>query len=408
MNAKRKPAIIASSAAAIILLIIIFAVRANRSGESPLFVEVQEGLFEATVVTSGELSVQKSTRIEGPQGLRARNVRFNDVKIQDIIPEGTNVKKGDYVATLDRSAAENSLKDLEDELEVLRAKQERILLDTSLTLRGARNTLMNMKFDLEEKKIAVEQSIYEPPATQRQLKNTLEKAQRDWEQEQQNYRLKVEQAQASVQDGLLELTRKERQYKEMIDVLANFVILAPDDGMVIYMRDWSGEKRRAGSTLNTYDLVVATLPDLSSMISTTQVNEIDISKIKVGNPVRVGVDAFPDKVLEGVVAEIANVGAGRQGSAVKLFEVIVHLKQLGDQDIKPSMTSSNTIVAASVDKALYIPLEAVYSNEEEQWVYKANGSRQVVKTGIANESHCVVEEGLTAGEKIYLSEPKRK
>jgi len=153
---------------------------------------------------------------------------------------------------------------------------------------------------------------------------------------------------------------------------------------------------------------VGTLPDLSSMISTTQVNEIDISKIKVGNPVRVGVDAFPDKVLEGEVAEIANVGAGRQGSAVKLFEVIIHLKNLGDQDIKPSMTSSNTIVAASVENALFIPMEAVYSSETEQWVYKANGNRQIVKIGMANESHCVVEEGLAAGDKIYLSEPKRK
>jgi len=405
---KRKH-LIATTTIIFALLLLFFGYRLRKgSGEEALFATVQRGLFEVTVVTTGELSSRNNTKIEAPQGIRARNVRFSEIKIQDLVPEGTMVKEGDYVARLDRSSAENDLKDLEDELERLRAKQERILLDTALTLRGARNVLLNLRFDLEEKKIAVEQSVYEPPATQRQVKNALEKALRDWDQEQKNYQLKVEQAEANVQDGLLEFSRKERQYNEMLEVLSKFVIRAPAAGMVIYHRNWYGEKLRVGSSINPNELTVATLPDLSSLISTTQVNEIDINKIKVGNRVRIGIDALPDKEYHGKVTEVSNVGANNWGVGAKLFEVVIQIDPVEDQLLKPSMTTSNTVITASEPDKLFVPLEAIYGDETGRWVYRSNGSRQVVELGLSNENFCVVERGLEAGDKIYLSEPKKR
>ena len=62
--------------------------------------------------------------------------------------------------------------------------------------------------------------------------------------------------------------------------MAGFTITAPASGMVIYKKEWSGNKRKVGSTINPFDRVVATLPDLTSMLSKTYVNEIDVSKIK--------------------------------------------------------------------------------------------------------------------------------
>ena len=404
---KRKRLIISIILVVTLLLIFLGYKLQKGSGEEALFATVLRGAFEVTVVTTGELSSQNNKKIEAPQGIRARNVRFGDIKIQNLVPEGTMVKEGDYVATLDRSSADNNLKDLEDELEGLRAKQERILLDTALSLRGVRNSLLNLQFDLEEKRIAVEQSLYEPPATQRQHKNALEKALRDWDQEIKNYQLKVEQAQANVQDGLLELSRKERQYNEMIEVLNSFIIRAPADGMVIYHRNWYGEKLRVGSTINSNDLTVATLPDLSTLLSTTQVNEIDINKVKVGNSVRIGIDALPDKVYLGKVTEVSNVGANNYGSGAKLFEVVIELDYVEDQILKPSMTTSNTIITASEGDKLFVPLESIYGDEEEHWVFRSNGNRQVVELGLSNDNFCVVEKGLAEGDKIYLSEPKK-
>jgi len=277
---KRKNIIILGSVAiAAIVLIIIFTAN-KKDGYTPQVVKAQQGLFEIIVTTTGELEAESNIKIEGPTGMRARNVRIGEVKIQDLIAEGTVVQKGDYVATLDRTSADNSLKDLEDEYEALQAKYERTLLDTSLTLKALRDDIENQRFTIEEAKIAVEQSIYEPPATQRQYQNNLEKALRAHDQSLTNYDLKIEQAQASVNDVLIELNRKKRQLDELRDVLNNFTIYAPSDGMVIYFRDWSGEKRRIGSSISGWDLVVATLPDLSNMLSKTYVNEIDIAKVK--------------------------------------------------------------------------------------------------------------------------------
>ncbi len=67
--------------------------------------------------------------------------------------------------------------------------------------------------------------------------------------------------------------------EDIREILAGFIITAPAQGMVIYKREWNGTKRKMGSSINPFDRRVATLPDLSSMISKTFVNEIDESKV---------------------------------------------------------------------------------------------------------------------------------
>ncbi len=69
--------------------------------------------------------------------------------------------------------------------------------------------------------------------------------------------------------------------------------------MVIYKRDRSGAKRKVGSSISPWDNVVATLPDMSTMISKTYVNEIDVSKVKTEQQVDILVDAFPGEEIYG-------------------------------------------------------------------------------------------------------------
>jgi multidrug resistance efflux pump len=68
---------------------------------------------------------------------------------------------------------------------------------------------------------------------------------------------------------------------------------------------------------------VATLPDLSMMESVTFVNEIDVRKLAVGQPVALTLDADPSKKLVGKVSAVANVGEQRPNSDAKVFEVKV-------------------------------------------------------------------------------------
>ncbi len=393
-----------------IVAIIILVLAVGTSGkkeEAPQRVKVQRGPFEVLVTITGELQARNKEDITGPPELRqSRSFRFSDIKIQDLVPEGTVVDSGQYVATLDRSALSNRLKEIEDDLEKSRQQYLRTQLDTTLQLRNLRDELINLKFDLEEKQIVVDQSKFEPPATQRQAQLNLDKTKRNYEQAQHNYQLKREQAEASMKEVAINLGRQERERQDMLDVLSKFVIRAPKPGMVIYHREWSGQKRKVGSSINPWDLTVATLPDLSVMVSKTYVNEIDVSKLKTGQKVRVGVDAFPDKKYTGIVSEVANIGEQLPNTDAKVFEVTIRVNEY-DPILRPSMTTGNQIVTKNIDEAIFLPLEAVHANDSISFVYTTKGKRQIVILGEQNENFIIIESGLDEGDEVFLSVPQK-
>jgi hypothetical protein len=207
-----------------------------------------------------------------------------------------------------------------------------------------------------------------------------------------------------MREAEINLDRERRTMQEMEQVLRKFDVKAPASGMVIYKRDWDGTKRTAGTEINPWDLAVATLPDLSTMISMTYVNEIDISKIKPMQRVRVGVDAFPEKSFTGVVTEVANVGQQLPNTDAKVFEVKIVLNE-NDSVLRPSMTTSNTIVTQVLDSVLFVPLEAVHANDSVTFVYTRQGEKQIVVLGESNENHIIVDMGLKSEDRIYLSIP---
>jgi multidrug resistance efflux pump len=388
----------------VLTALILFSVLSGKEKELVLETDVQYGRFEISVMVTGELQAIRETEIQGPSELRSRNLRLRNITIQDLIPEGTVVDSGDWIATLDRSEADNSLKDIMDNLEQQESEYTRVKLDTTMTLRQLRDELINLRFAMEEAEITLEQSQYEPPATIRQEEINLEKATRAFEQAEQNYTLRVQQARAEMREAEINLERERRTMQEMQSVLSKFDVMAPASGMVIYKRDWDGTKRTAGAEINPWDLAVATLPDLSTMISMTYVNEIDISKIKSRQQVRVGVDAFPEKSFTGIVTEVANVGQQLPNTDAKVFEVKIELNE-NDTILRPSMTTSNEIITKVLDSVLFVPLEAVHANDSVTFVYTRQKEKQIVVLGESNENHIIVEMGLKRGEPVYLSVP---
>jgi multidrug resistance efflux pump len=390
---------------ALIIALVLYSVLSGKEKEVVLETEVQQGQFEISVMVTGELQAIRETEIQAPSQLRSRNLRIRSVKIQDLIPEGTVVDSGDWVATLDRSEADNSLKDILDNLEQKESEYMRTKLDTTMQLRELRDELINLKFAMEEAEITLEQSKFEPPATIRQAEIELEKATRAYEQAEKNYGLREQQAKAEIREAEINMARDRRSKDEMEAVLQKFDVYAPASGMVIYKKDWSGQKRTAGTEINTWDLAVATLPDLSTMISMTYVNEIDISKLKVGQPVNIGVDAFPEKEFSGEVIEVANIGQQLPNTDAKVFEVRIELYER-DTVLRPSMTTSNQVITQVLDSVLFVPLEAVHANDSLTYVFTRSGKKQVVVLGESNENHIVVEMGLSKGDKLYLSMPE--
>ncbi len=387
----------------ILVLYLIYALFGSaKSTVDTIEVPVKSGTFEIHVSTSGELEAKSSEKILGPSGLR--NFRVWNIKIDDIIADGTVVDSGDYVATLDRSELTSRLKDNELDLESLETMFTQTQLDTTMDLRNARDELVNLEYNLEERQITVDQSIYEPPATQRQVKIDLDKAERAYEQAVKNYQLKLQKAYANMAEVNTKLRKAQNEYQEMLDLLEEFTVFAPKSGMVIYRRDWNGQKIGVGATISVWDPVVAELPNLTEMKSRTYVNEIDISKVKAGQKVEIGVDAFPDKQYSGVVTEVANIGEQMRNSNAKVFEVIIEVNEF-DSILRPAMTTKNMIITDVIDSVFFIPIECVHSNDSMSFVYQDYSKKQVI-LGKANENEIIIRAGLDEGDDIYLSPPE--
>lgn len=371
-----------------------------------ILITVAKGDFEIAVVTSGELEAKNSKDIMGPPGLRTNGIY--QVKIQDLVPEGSVVKKGDFIAELDKTELATKIKDAENELTKTQSQFEQIRLDTTLTLRQLRDELENIKFQLKEKQIVVEQSTYEPPATIRQANLDLEKTQKNLEQNEKSYLLKQKQSIAKMQEISASLNQTQNRLQNLVDLMGQFTITAPDDGMVIYERDWDGKKKGVGAQIQAWEPTVATLPDLNVMISKTYINEVDIRKLKLGQMVAVSLDAFPEKKLTGKVTDIANVGEQMPKYDSKVFEVIVQINEK-DTTLRPAMTTSNRIIIGKLKNVISVPLDAIHTTDSATFVYIKGSigvTKKQIKTGTSNEDAVVVLEGLNGGEQLFLNVPK--
>jgi len=404
----QKNVYIATSSVFALFLIATWLVN-DRQGEQELTLPVREGTFEILIMASGELEAQNSIKITAPEDA-LRSAKVYQVKIADLVPEGTFVKKGDYVATLDKMEMSEKLRLMEGEVSKLRNQFNQIRLDTSLMLRTERNELSNWIFLIKEKEAALRANQFEAPAQVKQFQAELEKAKRGYEQAKEAYRLKQLQAIAKIAETGQALAQEEQKYQEIKKLTESFVVTAPADGLVIYQRDWNGQKKTIGSYVSAWDAVVATLPDMQAMVSRAYVNEIDISKVKVGQAVKVKVDALPQKKFDGEVIAISNIGEQRPESQVKVFEVKIKLKET-HEILKPTMTTSNTIICETIPNSLYIPLDCLHQDSKDlNFVYlkKANSVvRQEVKVGKSNENEIIITEGLSAKDIVYLSVPEK-
>lgn len=394
--------VIAGSILAIVILYFIFSPVATGLG-GDIIVPVRSGQFTVEITTTGELKAQRSVQILGPT--RARQFRVNQLTIERMVDEGTVVKKGDFIASLDKSELFGRVADVQINLDQELAQFEQVQLDTSLILRQERDNLINLEYNVEEQQLVLEQSQYEPPATIKQNEYNYQKAVRDLNQARENYKIKIKQERARMAERTARLKEVQQEFSQMQDLLEEFTITAPQDGMVIYETNWNGSKIAEGSQISAWNPVVATLPDLTSMQSITYVNEVDIRKVKPKQQVNIGLDAFPEKKLTGVVSRVANVGQQRPNSDAKVFEVIILVNE-SDPLLRPAMTTSNAIIAEKLDNVLYVPLEAVHvENDSINYVHMNNGTKQEVKLGMSNTNEVVIEMGLEEGDRVYLSIP---
>ncbi len=222
----------------------------------------------------------------------------------------------------------------------------------------------------------------------------------------------------------------EGQMRQLQESLNWTSVLAPMDGVVTSLISQLGEK--VVGTASFAGTEMMDISDLSLMNAMVDVDENDVVNIKLGDPVKISIDAFPNRVFSGKVIEIANSaklsGTGTQDQSTN-FTVKVRLDDFGAQDLRPGMSCTARIQTQTKENVLAVPLMAVTrrDNEDSQaadsikklresnkgtfhedyetyalvFIVKKDTAKSVsVKTGISDNNYVEILDGLKGGEEV--------
>ena len=212
-------------------------------------------------------------------------------------------------------------------------------------------------------------------------------------------RAKVAEAQANVAQARAAVERAEEE-------LANATIKAPIRGTVLTRDVEIGSPVSSILNMGSAATLVMTLGDINQVFVRGKVDEVDIGRVRLGQPARITVETFKDRKFDGKVTQISPIGAEKDN--VTTFEVKVSIDNPGNE-LKANMTANAEIVLEEFPDSLIVPEAAIsYDAERNPTVEvvdeKADeGRRKVaIKTGVGNGTRTQVLDGLKAGDKVIL------
>ncbi len=222
----------------------------------------------------------------------------------------------------------------------------------------------------------------------------------------------------------------EGQMRQLQESLNWTSVLAPMNGVVTSLISQLGEK--VVGTASFAGTEMMDVSDLSLMNAMVDVDENDVVNIKLGDSVKISIDAFPDRIFTGKVIEIANSaklsGTGTQDQSTN-FTVKVRLDDFGAQDLRPGMSCTARIQTETKENVLAVPLMAVTRRDNEDTqaadsikkiresnkgtfheedeslaivfiVRKDTAKSVTVKTGISDNNYVEILDGLKGGEEV--------
>jgi HlyD family secretion protein len=182
--------------------------------------------------------------------------------------------------------------------------------------------------------------------------------------------------------------------------LEQAMIVAPMGGRVASLQIRAGEQATPGAP-------AITLIDEGAYHIEVSVDEIDIDQIEEGQPVEITLDALPDTVLDGVIAEIAPT-AVTSGVGVVTYLVTINIDDQG-VELKPGMTANATVITDLLDDVLVVPNWAIRLDREtgQALVNRLAAAGDIeevpIVTGLRNEQFSEVVSGLTAGDMVVVT-----
>jgi HlyD family secretion protein len=368
--------------------------------------QVKKGEFHINVVENGEVQATNSINISSP----AMSWMFGNLKITKIIDDGTNVSEGDTVVSFDPSEVQKAIIDANSSLEIAKAELEKQKAEQDSRIQELEADLKVFGISHEISQIELELVNYESDIKKKEIKLSLEQAKisltkaADEITNQKNIHIE-EQHQSE-----LKIKQLENNLEEANKTLKNLKVISQGSGVAIIRKNWSsGNKWQVGDITWSGNPMID-LPDLRELRAETQINEVDISKIKMNQKVEIKLDAYSDTVFTGRVVDIATLAKykdEKKKTKVKIFPVKIIIENTSKY-LMPGMTVSCNINIDTIKDVLFIPLEAIKKDGKNDFTFLKTGSsykKVKVTTGLSNNDYIVIKEGLKAGDIVALSDP---
>lgn len=234
----------------------------------------------------------------------------------------------------------------------------------------------------------------------------------------------VNSAADAVDSAQLALETAQSAYDDAVATADKRTVTAPASGTIVVMNAVEGAAVGSGAGAGAAATVssgasgaLITIGDLSQMTVSVQVNEMDISKVSVGQAARATFSALPNVELDATVTRIATVSSADASSAMSGYggSVVTYAVDLlipnPDPSLKPGMTASVTISSTDIPDALMLPLSAVDGEGDQAMVSVVTGQddsgfptteARHVTVLASNGTMAAVEGDIAEGDEVVI------
>jgi HlyD family secretion protein len=411
----------------------------SREPDVPMY-EVEESTFVHEVSAQGNLRASRSVVVGVPPGVPS------PLKIAWTCPDGSAVRKGDVVVRFEPTDFEKRLLDGQDDRASAQAKadKERELAALAERTRERSATLSALEltkareFQARDPEIFSRNQIIESG-----IDEQLSAARRD-------YAAEARQIEASVSKNKVQQIAVEQRQAELSIAradkgLRSLELRAPEDGVILFERDWMGTVMKVGDTV-WEGKTIASLPVLEQMEAEVFVLEADAGGLKVGKPAHVVLESHPDQTYEATIASIDTLAKRpRNGVSTQYFGVILAFEKTRADETESGKTESGKIESGKIEsakiesekidsakieprwmkpggrvtarlvldsqRALSVPRHAVFEREGRSVVYRHRDGHfepVLVQLGATTPGRVVIAAGLNAGDEIALADPSAR
>lgn len=374
-------------------------------------VAVRKGEFTLTVRARGEIRAVRSITLMAPQVPNPKIVRLAE--------SGKPVKKGDVVIEFDTAQYENYYLNFVTSARTVESEIVQTKASHKITDEADAMNLMTSEYDVERAQLEASKaeilSEIEGAKTRIDVglsKGSLQQVKATIKSHDVTQRAELERLES----------RKNKTQRDMERVkkyLSMMVIRAPSDGILNVLPNFRAQGNwgstpppfKEGDTAWT-GAAIAEIPDLGEMRIELKFEEVDRGKIRLGQPVKVRVDAIQDREFDATldwISPIASLAFRGWGVAnEKQFPARATLKQT-DPRLRPGMSATGIVLLESQPDVLLIPAKASFmqGGRPHVWVQKGSGGWEArpIEAGKRNENDIVVLKGLREGERIALENP---